>query len=198
MKKSNAAQSANKGLQAKKANNSSPGSLFSWSNFKFTKSNSTPTFSSSLPASTDSNKPFKRVLSESKSIEDTLLSSQKSGTPEIQSDARIHTPPQNSSEKDSGAIPQKLAASGSKIPASPDSLQSEGDNVSDISLSQCSTANMDASQRSNLYSIDSDCFPTSQDFVSLTDSETNSQSVKSGESGSLTSPTPTTQVMVTL
>ena len=110
---------------------------------------------------------------------------------EEQGGADICAAAQNSSQKDPGNVPQKLAASGSKMPASSDSLQQgDGDSVSDLSLSQSSAADMDASQHSNLYSIDSDRRPTSQDFVDLT--------AESGEGGDLTSPTSPSQVTLAL
>ena len=118
---------------------------------------------------------------------------------EEQGGADICAAAQNSSQKTPGNAPQKLAASGSKMPASSNSLQQgDGDSISDLSLSQSSAADMDASQRSNLYSIDSDCRPTSQDFIDLTDSETNSQPAESGEGGDPTSLPSPSQVMLAL
>lgn len=180
--------SSGKGSQFKKSSNSSPGSAFNWSSFMFAKSSSSPNISSSVSVSAGSSRPFKRVMSDSKSTE-----SQDS----LQKFASI-TEQEDSSQNDHLGLTEDADKNSVCTDSKPnDSQGGEGERLSDVSWSQqsSSTAGVDASQRSNLYSIDSDCFPTSQDFVDLTDCETDSQSVKNRGDGDFASPLSASQVI---
>ena len=179
------ASSAKTSSVSKKGSNSSPGSAFSWSNFKFMKCNSSPALTSSVAARVDSNRPFKRVLSDSRRGHCSQMSDRPGDqNAEGKGDDKMEpadTPP--------------APATRTGTTSSPNSSQGEGDSVSDVGGSQCSSADMTTSQHSNLYSIDSDCFPGSQDLVDLTDCEADSQSVGRGpENASFTTPASATKV----
>ncbi|XP_076443126.1 uncharacterized protein LOC143281736 [Babylonia areolata] len=163
--------------QSKTSGKLSPGSAFSWPGFKFSKSSSTPTLSSFVHINANSNKPFKRVQSETK-CEDEDIPSPKFEPSGSQRDCSEAS--QNSVEAVSN-----ISQSSRRLTSS-QSQGDDGDSISQLAVSEGSVADMDSSQHSNLYSIDSDCFPGSQDIVDLTDCD--SVSGKSGNHSDQTSP----------
>ncbi|KAL8615225.1 hypothetical protein ACOMHN_050266 [Nucella lapillus] len=165
----------------KVSNKHSPGSAFSWSSFKFKKSDSAPTLSSFMHTSSNSNKPFKQVLSEDKQ---GGLSSPNPDLPRSQGDASKAS--QNSTRDQEDIFLSSRTASLSQ-------REDGGDSVSEVAGSQGSASDMEASQRSNLYSIDSDCLPTSQDFVDLTDCDSLSLSGNSRAASDWASPASSSQ-----
>ncbi|KAK7505578.1 hypothetical protein BaRGS_00003323 [Batillaria attramentaria] len=168
-------KSSNKLSKTAVPSKASPGSAFNWSKFKFTKSSSTPNFSSTPGSGTSSNasKPFKRVSSE-----DTVTLTDKG-------ERTYSSQPDPFTENLADSLDQKLSVPCTSLDtveteASSQSQSDTQESLTTPSNTQASetdgaAADFDSSQRSNLCSIDSDCFPTSQDFVDLTDGENDNQ-----------------------